>query len=90
MKLKELLGVINSNSNNCYLVGNKALVNAENKMVTKVAESVNIGDFARMSYKQLEQMPNVQVLNVGVVHGYDSSILKLTLDIEDSSLAMYK
>ena len=87
MKLKEILKVLNTNA--CYLVGNKALMDAENNPVTKVSDSVNIKDFICINYKQLETMPNVQVLEVGAVHGVEDSVIRLTLDIDDKSLGVY-
>lgn len=90
MKLKDILTVINSNSNAKYLVGNTILRTRENKTTQYVEKAVNLDKFVEMSYRQLEAMPNVQVLDVGVVCGINDSILRLTLDIDEDSIAHYK
>lgn len=90
MRIRELLTVINSSSNARYVVGNTALVTKENVPTSDIAKAENCDKFVVMSYRQLEQIPNVQVLDVGSVYGTHGTMLKITVDMTDESLAIYK
>lgn len=90
MRIRELLTVINSSSNAKYVIGNTALVTKDNVPTSNIAEAKNCDNFVVMSYRQLEKIPNVQVLDVGSVYGTHGTMLKITVDITDESLAAYK
>jgi hypothetical protein len=90
MHIRELLTVINSSSDARYVVGNTALVTKDNVPTSDIAKAENCDKFVVMSYRQLEQIPNVQVLDVGSVYGTHGTMLKITVDITDESLAIYK